>query len=117
MIRALVVNGKTVFSFYRSVIDSAAADLATASCSLLPKSGNSALGQYGFSKSPSRYFNLNTLRTASSIRSVETSPSSTSSFKAGQKARLYGSITDRKSTRLNSSHVRISYADLCFNKQ
>src|SRR5690606_40389158 len=33
-----------------------------------------------------------------------------------QKARGYG-ITDRKSTRLNSSHVKISYAVFCLKKK
>src|SRR5699024_11747396 len=30
---------------------------------------------------------------------------------------LFGVAVDRKSTRLNSSHVSISYADFCLNKK
>src|SRR3989442_7766496 len=35
----------------------------------------------------------------------------------GQHRRLDGSLRDRKSTRLNSSHVRISYAVFCLKKK
>src|SRR6266511_5662499 len=35
----------------------------------------------------------------------------------GEELRVAGREQDRKSTRLNSSHVKISYADFCFKKQ
>src|SRR5690606_41679762 len=35
---------------------------------------------------------------------------------AGDEGKLYGSV-DRKSTRLNSSHVKISYAVFCLKKK
>src|SRR5690554_966991 len=37
--------------------------------------------------------------------------------KIGQVMALYGEHLDRKSTRLNSSHVRISYAVFCLKKK
>src|SRR5690349_22530773 len=46
----------------------------------------------------------------------------TSGFKCGTEAEMalafsIASITDRKSTRLNSSHVEISYAVFCLKKK
>src|SRR5690554_7690150 len=38
-------------------------------------------------------------------------------FKEANYSLLYQSLRDRKSTRLNSSHVRISYAVFCLKKK
>src|SRR3989442_15049577 len=49
---------------------------------------------------------------------VQSSASSTSSAPRKSPARVLRSISgDRKSTRLNSSHVRISYAVFCLKKK
>src|SRR5690606_40180859 len=39
------------------------------------------------------------------------------SYSAGDRAFFEGSSEDRKSTRLNSSHVKISYAVFCLKKK
>src|SRR5258707_6685909 len=40
-----------------------------------------------------------------------------SSEPSGHRSELYGVCTDRKSTRLNSSHANISYAVFCLKKK
>src|SRR5690606_41701150 len=37
--------------------------------------------------------------------------------RSGRRPRDYGNVEDRKSTRLNSSHVKISYAVFCLKKK
>src|SRR5207302_7801313 len=44
-------------------------------------------------------------------------PKTSSSMKAAIKSPLSGAASDRKSTRLNSSHVKISYAVFCLKKK
>src|SRR5690554_7268747 len=44
-------------------------------------------------------------------------PKNVTKFKDGLKVNFYNEEGDRKSTRLNSSHVRISYAVFCLKKK
>src|SRR3989442_4340701 len=60
---------------------------------------------------------------ASRVQSVAVRTSPESALAAASSTRTYGSSAingstkDRKSTRLNSSHVRISYAVFCLQKK
>src|SRR5256885_11663922 len=56
---------------------------------------------------------------AAAVRSVKTNGSvrTNDSFPLGKQLRRLGQGTDRKSTRLNSSHLVISYAVFCLKKK
>src|SRR3989442_6193285 len=54
-------------------------------------------------------------RVTRTVRAIERHPSARLTL--GRLAREAGQASDRKSTRLNSSHVRISYAVLCLEKK